>query len=147
MIISTDCVGPFVAKSIQAWLASAVLAIALLPADAQAIPAFNRQTGQNCVACHAGGQFPELTPYGRLFKLTGYTIGERTLPISAMAVASLSKVANKSKSDDPAFDFQKDGKVLLATASLLLGGKVTNNIGAFAATTGSRFPSAGSVIV
>ena len=135
MIISTDCVGPFVAKSIQAWLASAVLAIALLPADAQAIPAFNRQTGQNCVACHAGGQFPELTPYGRLFKLTGYTIGERTLPISAMAVASLSKVANKSKSDDPAFDFQKDGKVLLATASLLLGGKVTNNIGAFAQIT------------
>ncbi|MHB1334257.1 MAG: hypothetical protein ACYCY1_16855, partial [Sulfuriferula sp.] len=43
--------------------------------SAQAVPAFARQTGQNCVACHAGGQFPELTPYGRLFKLTGYTLG------------------------------------------------------------------------
>src|SRR5665647_3891500 len=37
----------------------------LLPVQAGAVPAFARQTGQNCVACHAGGQFPELTPYGR----------------------------------------------------------------------------------
>jgi hypothetical protein len=36
--------------------------LTLTPVLAQAIPAFNRQTGQNCVACHAGGQFPELTP-------------------------------------------------------------------------------------
>ena len=78
----------------------------ILAGPALAVPLFNRQTGQNCLACHAGGQFPELTPYGRLFKLTGYTLGERTVPISAMAVASLSKVANTSKSDDPGADFQ-----------------------------------------
>jgi len=35
----------------------AVLAI-LWPAQSMALPIFNRQTGQNCVACHAGGQFP-----------------------------------------------------------------------------------------
>ena len=40
------------------------IACAMFPAESQAIPLFNRQTGQNCVACHAGGQFPELTPYG-----------------------------------------------------------------------------------
>jgi len=45
---------------------------------AQALPLFARQTGQNCVACHAGGQYPELTPYGRYFKLTAYTLGKRT---------------------------------------------------------------------
>ena len=123
------------AKLPLAWVLAAVLLTTLLPDSAQAIPAFNRQTGQNCVACHAGGQFPELTPYGRLFKLTGYTIGERGLPISAMAVVSASKVANTSKSDDPAADFQKDGKPILATASLLLGGKLTDNIGAFAQIT------------
>ena len=50
------------------------------------------QSGQNDVACHAGGQFPELTPDGRLFKLTGYTIGKRGIPISAMVVFSPSKV-------------------------------------------------------
>src|SRR5664279_6662863 len=93
----------------RALLGVAALWLAVLSGSAQAIPAFNRQTGQNCVACHAGGQFPELTPYGRLFKLTGYTIGQRTIPISGMAVASVSKVANTSKSDNPSADFQKNG--------------------------------------
>ena len=131
----TDDACPFVPKPIRATLAWMALVCALLPGTAQAIPAFNRQTGQNCIACHAGGQFPELTPYGRLFKMTGYTIGQRAVPISAMVLASLSKVANTSKSDDPSADFQKDGSAILATASLLLGGKVTDNIGAFAQIT------------
>ncbi|MDD5248052.1 MAG: hypothetical protein PHY45_03650 [Rhodocyclaceae bacterium] len=103
--------------------------------DAQALPLFARQTGQNCLSCHAGGQFPELTPYGRMFKMTGYTIGARTVPISVMGVATYSKVADTSKSDDPAADFQKNGAPLFATGSLFLGGKVTDNIGAFAQVT------------
>ena len=106
-----------------------------MPRDAAAVPAFNRQTGQNCMACHAGGQFPELTPYGRLFKLTGYTIGQHTVPLSAMAVVSNSRVRNTSKSDDPGQDFQKNGQTILATASLFLGGKVTENTGAFVQVT------------
>ena len=32
--------------------------LAILSTTAEAIPVFARQTGQNCVACHAGGQFP-----------------------------------------------------------------------------------------
>ena len=53
----------------------------LVSLDAAALPIFARQTGHNCIACHAGGQFPELTPYGRLFKLTAFTIGKRaTVP-------------------------------------------------------------------
>lgn len=129
-----------VAPGLQAagrWALPGLLALVLwlLCGAAMAIPAFNRQTGQNCLACHAGGQFPELTPYGRLFKLTGYTIGQRALPISAMALFSLSKVANTAKSDDPAQDFQKNDKPILATASLLLGGKVSDNVGAFVQVT------------
>ena len=135
MKLSTDDAVPFATSPLRALLALTTLILALLPMGTQAIPAFNRQTGQNCVACHAGGQFPELTPYGRLFKMTGYTIGERALPISAMAVASLSKVADTTKSDDPSGDFQKNNRAILATASLLLGGKVTDNIGAFAQIT------------
>jgi hypothetical protein len=108
-----------------------LLFLALAPESASAIPLFNRQTGQNCVACHAGGQFPELTNYGRLFKMTGYTLGVRTVPVSMMALGSLSKVASTSKSDDPGADFQKNDKPIFATASLFLGGKITDNIGAF----------------
>ena len=103
----------------------------LATSSASAIPAFNRQTGQNCVACHAGGQFPELTPYGRLFKMTGYTLGVRTVPVSVMALGSVSKVANTSKSDDASADFQKNDRPIFATASVFLGGKITDNIGAF----------------
>jgi hypothetical protein len=45
--------------------------------EAQAIPAFARQTGQPCGACHT--DFPQLTPFGRRFKLGGYTAtGGRT---------------------------------------------------------------------
>ena len=102
---------------------------------AYALPAFARQTGQNCVSCHAGGQFPELTPYGRIFKLTAYTIGERTIPISVMGVASIAKVSDTSKSDSPSTDFQKNGSPLFATGSLFIAGKLTNNIGVFSQTT------------
>jgi hypothetical protein len=133
--------GPACAGGTWAWRLAALLALVLFAGPSQAMPAFGRQTGQNCAACHAGGQFPELTPYGRLFKLTGYTIGQRSVPISAMAVASLSKVANTSKSDDPAADFQKNNKPIFATASLLLGGKVTDNLGAFVQVTYDPYAS------
>ena len=54
------------------------------------LPVTPRQTGQQCAACHNG--FPELTPYGRLFKLNGYTFGGGTSPyppIAAMASQNL----------------------------------------------------------
>src|SRR5215467_12449182 len=49
----------------------ALVALACSPA-AQAVPSFARQTGMACEACHT--VFPELTPFGRQFKLNGYTI-------------------------------------------------------------------------
>ena len=113
---------------------AAILGI-LVPLEAQALPSFARQTGQNCVACHAGGQYPELTPFGRMFKLTGYTLGQRTVPLSVMGVAGLSRVANTSKSDAPDADFQKHSVPLLASGSLFIAGKVTDNIGAFTQIT------------
>lgn len=120
----------------SAFAAAAFLLAALASVPAHALPAFNRQTGQNCVACHAGGQFPELTPYGRLFKLTGYTIGERqALPIAVMAVASDSHVSNTSKSEDPGADFQKNNSLIFATASIFAAGKITDNLGAFVQVT------------
>ena len=40
---------------------------------AQALPSYARQTGQPCGTCHT--DFAGLTPYGRLFKIGGYTAG------------------------------------------------------------------------
>ncbi|MCF6173328.1 MAG: substrate-binding domain-containing protein, partial [Campylobacteraceae bacterium] len=42
------------------------------PGTAMAIPSFARQTGLSCAACHT--VFPELTSFGRQFKLNGYTL-------------------------------------------------------------------------
>src|SRR3984893_9134538 len=50
---------------------------------AQALPSFARQTGQPCGTCHTN--FPGLTPFGRRFKLLGYTTGGglyKTTPFS-----------------------------------------------------------------
>ena len=126
--------------STTSWVALAfavlLLGIGLLPRYALAVPAFARQTGQNCVACHAGGQFPELTPYGRMFKMTGYTIGERTIPVSVMGVVSSSRIANPPP-PDPTVTTPPSKSVtpIFATGSLFLAGKITDNIGGFLQVT------------
>jgi hypothetical protein len=55
----------------------ALLLGAGMAGPAEAVPSFARQTGQECPACHVS--WPELTPYGRYFKLTGYTIGKSAI--------------------------------------------------------------------
>src|ERR1700686_5792853 len=73
--------------------------------SAMAVPSFARQTGQECIACHVS--FPELTPYGRYFKLTGYTIGKPAIdskgvnyiPLAVMAQASVTSTKNNNATD------------------------------------------------
>jgi hypothetical protein len=43
--------------------------------DAQAVPSFTRQTGLACRVCHSNP--PELTAFGRKFKLDGYTLTDK----------------------------------------------------------------------
>jgi hypothetical protein len=49
------------------------VAIIAAAEPARALPSFARQTGQPCGRCHT--DFPGLTPFGRQFKLGGYTLG------------------------------------------------------------------------
>jgi hypothetical protein len=62
-------------RMIRAASLFAVLAVVGLPTRATALPSFARQTGQECSACHVGGNYPQLTAWGRWFKLTGYSAG------------------------------------------------------------------------
>jgi len=66
--------------AVVAWLADADLS----GRPANALPLYARQTGQPCAACHTA--FPELTPFGRRFKLGGYTLGggDSSLPFSVL---------------------------------------------------------------
>ncbi|MDQ6636065.1 MAG: hypothetical protein M3Z10_15050, partial [Gemmatimonadota bacterium] len=115
------------------------LLVALERATA-AIPSFSRQTGLACGACHY--QFPQLTPFGRLFKLNGYTMSGLTTigggdtsrpslklspisPVSAMVVASLTHLAKSLP------ESQNNSVMFPEQASLFLGGEVTPRVGAF----------------
>jgi hypothetical protein len=60
----------------RSWSFCYIATIALLGVagarDAQAVPSYARQTAMPCEACHAGGFYPELNNFGRMFKLNGY---------------------------------------------------------------------------
>src|SRR6516164_5588889 len=58
--------------AVGAGLLGSVVTTGVAP-PAQALPSFARQTGQPCGTCHT--DYPALTPYGRRFKLLGYTTG------------------------------------------------------------------------
>lgn len=59
-------------KKIAFYLAGMLVA-ALFASEASAIPAFARQTGMACNACH-WQTYPALTSFGRAFKASGYTM-------------------------------------------------------------------------
>jgi hypothetical protein len=83
----TRCFGKaavFVALAVFA--VAGILLTVELTSPAQALPSFARQTGQPCGTCHT--DFPALTPFGRRFKLLGYTTGGgpfRTTPWASQA--------------------------------------------------------------
>jgi hypothetical protein len=106
---------------------------------ARAVPSFSRQTGLACSACHY--QFPQLTPFGRLFKLNGYSltglkvITETNLqkvaglelipiaPLSVMTEASVTHLATRlpgTQNDNAAFPQQ---------LSLFFAAAITPHIG------------------
>ena len=99
-------------KTLKAILFLVTVVITLSPITSFAVPSFGRQTGMNCAACHTS--FPELTPFGREFKLNGYTLGERQLiPLAAMMQFSMTNVAKNHDNtgaqmmphqNDPQFD-------------------------------------------
>lgn len=99
-----------------------------LPSQAFAVPSFARQTGMDCAACHTS--FPELTPFGREFKLNGYTLGERQwLPVAAMMQFSMTNVDKKSSAGQDYIQRQNDPQ--FDGLSIFIAGKITDWAGAF----------------
>lgn len=106
----------------------AAASLLLTSANADAIPLFARQTKQECTACHVS--FPELTSFGREFKLRGYTLGTRdSLPLSGMIQASVTRTRDIGAAD-PA-EFPRDGGLAFQQGSLFTGGRITDHLGAF----------------
>jgi hypothetical protein len=101
---------------------------------ARALPAFAQQTGQPCKACHVGGFGPELTPFGREFKLGGYTLrAHASVPVAAMTLAS---GTHTRKDQEPAPEhLNRNDNVVLDQASLFVAGGVGQHFGGFSQIT------------
>ena len=117
-----------------------MVVLTLYGTPAFALPAYARQTGQNCVACHVS--FPELTPYGRLFKLTGYTIGTRQdIPLAGMIQAGVASTTSNRDASGNAIN-PKNDDVAISQGSVFIAGKATDNIGAWLPFTQSSAAAA-----
>jgi hypothetical protein len=136
------------------------LAIAFVT-PAQALPSFARQTGQPCGACHT--DFAGLTPFGRHFKIGGYTAGggayRTTLfpssedssagdekkhwvpPISMMTIVGLT--STQAGLPPPTDPYKPNNNVVVSPVSFFWGGAITDHIGAFAQLTYNAPPPGG----
>src|SRR5579872_3522660 len=101
----------------------------LLSQFAHAVPSFAQQTGQPCAACHIGAYGPQLTEFGRAFKIEGYTQtgGEgwqAALPASVMLLSSYTNTS-KGQGGPAAEHFGANGNFAVDQISLFLGGRIT----------------------
>jgi hypothetical protein len=128
---------------------SAALALAVgFALPSAAVPSFARQTGMACSTCHT--VFPELTPFGREFKLNGYVLdnikqikgidlqSRETLslnavpPLSVMLQVSYTHTGAALPDSAATGALARDGDVLFPQqASLFYAGKIADNAGAF----------------
>jgi len=131
----------------QPLTAFALTGTLLVPLAAQAVPSFARQTGMDCAMCHT--VFPQLTPFGRTFKLSGYTMAsgafndqngqseklqEDTMaPLSAML--QVDYTAMKKNDTGPGGNLAKDTVQLPQQFSIFYAGRISNYLGAFAQAT------------
>jgi hypothetical protein len=106
------------------------------------VPAFSRQTGLACSACHY--QFPQLTPFGRLFKLNGYTLtalptigqpgdsaGKGSLRLSSIPGVAAMLVTSLTQLKTAAPGTQNGTVVMPDQFSIFAAGAITPNLGGF----------------
>ncbi|MCX7172135.1 MAG: hypothetical protein NTY41_18160 [Proteobacteria bacterium] len=105
--------------------------------NAQAVPSMARQTGQACTTCHT--VFPELTPYGRQFKLGAFAQSSdkwdqqplaQRLPLSGALQVSRTNTSDTNAGGTMPTDFPHDNKVIAQTVAIYYGGKIADNAGA-----------------
>lgn len=105
---------------------------------ANALPAFSRQTGDDCAACHVGGFGPQLTPHGIQFKLGGYVDSDGKgghIPASAMLVANYTHNSKDLPEDEVPENFKENNNLAIQEVAGFLAGRITDHVGSFAQLT------------
>lgn len=125
---------PFLRRLPLLRLAGAGLAL-LLASEAQALPSYARQTGEDCGACHVGGYGPQLTPHGQRFKIGGYTDGDKSsVPLSAMLVGTFTHI-KQDLAEPPARHYDTNDNFAFEEGSVFLAGRLADHIGSFTQAT------------
>jgi hypothetical protein len=121
--------------------AAAFLTVLVEPA--QALPSYARQTGQPCAACHTA--FPELTPFGRRFKIGGYTLQGGDWQGPPVAMMYMGGFTNTRSAQDapPAPGLHTNDNLVSQQVSGFIAGKLYGNVGSFIQITGN--PVAGTL--
>jgi hypothetical protein len=106
---------------------------------AVAVPDLAAQTGEPCTRCHIGGFGPQLTPFGRAFKIGGYTQGggeglASKIPLSAMVQSSFN---NTGKSQAQPDGTRTNNNFSIDQISLFVAGRVGEHTGGFMQLTWS----------
>jgi hypothetical protein len=103
--------------------------------EARALPAFSQQTGQACAACHVGSFGPQLTPFGRSFKLHAYGATatwsgaqQKFAPVAAMVIATYTHT-DKDQSAPPANNMGVNDNFAVQEADLFIAGKLAPGLG------------------
>jgi len=121
---------------VLAWTLVLLLILAL-PRIASAVPSFARQTGMPCSQCHTLSFGPALTPYGRQFKLNGYTFGEgeHPMPLAFMVQGGFSHTDVAPPADAQPAHFAPNNNASVDQVSVFLATRLTEHIGMFSQST------------
>jgi hypothetical protein len=125
-------------KTLQGAATIGILASCLVAGTCRAVPSFAQQTGQPCSACHVGAFGPQLKPYGRDFKLYGYTSsdGQKHLPPISLTLQTSfthtvgSQDALTAQGFQPNDNFLSDQEI-----SAYYAGRLAKEVGAFIQVT------------
>jgi len=133
-------------KRVLVTVCPALAIMALSASDSHAVPSFARQTGLSCTVCHT--VWPQLTHFGRVFKLDGYTLSTQSPsgpwrpPVAAMVQASYTTLNDNSgiltdgvAPFDDADDSATDKWNLPQQASIFYGGRIISHLGALSQLT------------
>ena len=145
-VIAGGRIGATISAPILGFVGFIVAAAGFLAAGvgpAEALPSYARQTGQPCSACHTA--FPELTPFGRRFKIGGYTAGGgdwKGPPIAAMYMAGFTHTQSNQDSP-PAPGLHTNDNLVSQQVSGFIAGQLYGDLGSFIQITGD--PVGGTV--
>jgi hypothetical protein len=105
--------------------------------QAKALPSFTRQTGMACATCHTQAFGPNLTSYGRAFKLNGYTWGDNQSFLSRFGGLVNGSFTNTSgdNPNDPPTGYHRNNNFAFDGAAAFFGGKIYGPVGAFVQLT------------